>query len=618
MFEKTDILESPPASLPSAANSDVATSPTPQPLSAGDQETLPDINITTTAAPETLNIKTLQTEHLTSFKRKPFTPAATMNLYQKRLRKKARLQKIIKLNKKFKYNNSLSSSSSFSSLSSNSSSFSQISEDLNTAKRTKTDPPMKLHKFYHSVPFQCPFCFTFKDSDTDFVDHLATAHHSDVKLLYEKKCLTIIENLNKRKLESSAESLISQEKIECKTEKMSDTEINKVPTADSMQATENVNVSSKALYTSSTLPPRKQQRLLKSPVNDAPEMVQSYPQIQQQQQQLQKQQQSLIKSESYLNYYFDNNKPSIRYPASQQQSQTGFIMPNSNDTTFQSDNGKNLMLAAAAAASMLNQPPKNYHQHHNNSNSSNLVKNYSVLSAASEASMKCAICDRGFEYYSNLRRHIKTKHKIFGKQVKEYVIRYQYNSNNSSNNSCKGNNNTSLENLAVKHHTDENFPLTSPGSNATSSLKNSDSSTNNASSIMMMSPQSGGSSQQSNNTASTNYMDLGLINNKSSSNGKNSPLSSMSSSSMCSIKSLTKSNKSSPGQHKPVKTEESYEADMDQRVDEHVSPNGLFPGFSLNGKVSAMQGIGAGNANIAAMAAAVAGMSGNGNMLDLK
>ena len=56
----------------------------------------------------------------------------------------------------------------------------------------KTKNPMKLHKFYHSVPFKCPFCFTFKEIPSDFIDHLTTSHYSDVKLLYEKKCSKLI------------------------------------------------------------------------------------------------------------------------------------------------------------------------------------------------------------------------------------------------------------------------------------------------------------------------------------------------------------------------------------------------------------------------------------------
>jgi hypothetical protein len=56
----------------------------------------------------------------------------------------------------------------------------------------KTKNPMKLHKFYHSVPFKCPFCFTFKEIPSDFIDHLTTSHYPDVKLLYEKKCSKLI------------------------------------------------------------------------------------------------------------------------------------------------------------------------------------------------------------------------------------------------------------------------------------------------------------------------------------------------------------------------------------------------------------------------------------------
>jgi len=453
----------------------------------------------------------------------------------------------------------------------------------------------------------------------DFVDHLATAHHSDVKLLYEKKCLTIMENLNIKKQASMiSESFPLQEnKIQLKAENNSDTETNnKDSDINCMQTTDpiKVNTTNKALYTSSTLPPRKQQRLLKSPINDAQEIVQSYPQIQQQ---LQKQQKSHIKSENFLNFYFDNSKPSIHYSASQSQAQPGFMPNSSIDTSFQSDNRKSLATASAAASSILNQPSNTYYHQTNSANNCNsyVAKNYSVLSAANDASMKCAICDRGFEYYSNLRRHIKTKHKIFGKQVKEYVIRYQSNSNNNS--ASKVSNHNSSENLNKQNIDESNCLSTSPDQNASSSLKNSDSNNNNANSIMMMSPQSGASSQQSNNhnVYSSSYMDLGLMKNKSRSNGKNSPLSSMSSSSMCSIISMTKSQKL---KKKSMKTDDSFETDMDQAGEDNVSSNGLYTGFSLNNKVSAMQPLGAGNANIAAMAAAMAGMNANVNIPDLK
>jgi hypothetical protein len=152
----------------------------------------------------------------------------------------------------------------------------------------------------------------------------------------------------------------------------------------------------------------------------------------------------------------------------------------------------------------------------------------SSASGTAEASMKCAICDRGFEYYSNLRRHIKTKHKIFGKQVKEYVVRHQTNSTTNQHQSLKP---------SAAKEAPTNASCNSSDSNNSSQIQQS------ASAIMMMSPQSAASNQNT----SSNYMDLGLnskstlSSSSSSSNGKNSPLSSMSSSSMSSTKSLNKS-----------------------------------------------------------------------------
>ena len=163
----------------------------------------------------------------------------------------------------------------------------------------------------------------------------------------------------------------------------------------------------------------------------------------------------------------------------------------------------------------------------------------SSASGTAEASMKCAICDRGFEYYSNLRRHIKTKHKIFGKQVKEYVVRHQTNSTHSSGitHGSTTNQPQSLKPSAAKE-APTNASSNSSDSNNSSQIQQS------ASAIMMMSPQSAASNQNT----SSNYMDLGLnskstlsSSSSSSSNGKNSPLSSMSSSSMSSTKSLNKS-----------------------------------------------------------------------------
>lgn len=232
MFEKAEILDS-PSSLPASASPDNTSVTQPASIAAE-----------------------IKTEHLKSLKRKPFT---SMSLCQKRLRKKAKLQKIISLNKN-KYN-SLSSSSSFSSLSSSSSSFSQICD-----QPVKKDPPMKLHKFFHSVPFKCPFCFTFKELPTDFIDHLATAHYSDVKLLYERKCSTIIDAMNEKKE-------IQTNEDEAKSDEAKKEETDSSKTENTLQTNRENNT--KALYTSSTLPPRKQQRLLKSPLNDESVNIQS-------------------------------------------------------------------------------------------------------------------------------------------------------------------------------------------------------------------------------------------------------------------------------------------------------------------------------------------------------
>lgn len=359
MFEKVEILESNTSSIP--------TPPT----------AIDDSPPTTTAVQKTSTSKSeLKTQHLKSLKKKTFK---NINLYQKRLRRKVKLQKIINLNKN-KYH-SLSSSSSFSSLSSNSSSFSQI-----TDKPLKKDPPMKLHKFYHSVPFKCPFCFTFKELPTDFIDHLATAHYSDVKLLYEKRCATVIEGLNEKK---RAQDQAETEKTEAEMVEIK-SELSEDKRNTSMQNNCENNVQ-KPLYTSS-LPPRKQQRLLKSPLNDASVNVQTNESNESSWSSLQSSDQK--KSEDYFKCYYNSgsNTNKTNIPSDYSQS-NGFIMPtslndkqNSNFQHVQSNN-KNLILAAAAAASMLNQRSSgkvNYSNKFSNMNSN-----------STEASMKCAICDRG-------------------------------------------------------------------------------------------------------------------------------------------------------------------------------------------------------------------------------
>jgi len=211
MFEQPDILDS---TSPSAAMTSI--------LNHGHQhhnhnhsrhhEHEKDNSKASSTPPASSSLETIAElnaeKHLKSLKRKPFT--AGMSLLQKRLRKKAKLQKILNLNKN-KYN-SLSSSSSFSSLSSSSSSFSQISaKSLATSKHQPQEPPLKLHKFYHSVPFKCPFCFTFKESPGEFIDHMAETHHSDVKLLYEKKCTVLIENMSRKEAAKSEEQNTGEE-----------------------------------------------------------------------------------------------------------------------------------------------------------------------------------------------------------------------------------------------------------------------------------------------------------------------------------------------------------------------------------------------------------------------
>lgn len=284
----------------------------------------------------------------------------------------------------------------YASLSSASSTSSSVSSSPNNSleqpqseeKHQQTKKPMKLHKFYHSVPFKCPFCFTFKEIPQDFIDHLTSVHFSDVKLLYERKCTKLIEsgenqldeatvanNLaeipsklrkmikdleNEEENETKEEMLVNdEENDECLTNQTKNIEKEqeihtppKTPPSETKPESIESPKSSYLTMNSALLPPRKQQRLLKSP------------------------------------FEAENNQNTI----------------------------KNLPFSVPALLSDQQQCKTNYM-------SLNMTNNHQTVQSQ-EASMKCAICDRGFEYYSNLRRHIKTKHKIFGKQVKEYVIRH--------------------------------------------------------------------------------------------------------------------------------------------------------------------------------------------------
>jgi hypothetical protein len=219
--------------------------------------------------------------------------------------------------------------------------------------------------------------------------------------------------------------------------------------------------------------------------------------------------------------------------------------------------------AAAAAASMLNNTNSNANHYQNqidnqlnnpsvNSTSNNNNNNSGSVNG-NEASMKCAICDRGFEYYSNLRRHIKTKHKIFGKQVKEYVIRH-HNGNTQMSQfqqaaALRKQSGSMNEPGAVNE-----FSFASALKASNNLVLNKPSNSDQASSLasnMMLSPQSYSRTQQNPTSASNlSYMDLALgsSNKTANSNGKNSPLSSLSSSSISSSRSMNrKSNSSSSG-----------------------------------------------------------------------
>ena len=221
--------------------------------------------------------------------------------------------------------------------------------------------------------------------------------------------------------------------------------------------------------------------------------------------------------------------------------------------------------AAAAAASMLNNSNNSNANHYQNQ-IDNQLNNPSVNSTSNnnnsgsvngnEASMKCAICDRGFEYYSNLRRHIKTKHKIFGKQVKEYVIRH-HNTNTTQMSqfqqaaALRKQSGSMNEPGAVNSEFSFASALKASNNLVLNKTSNSDQASSLIASNMMLSPQSYSRTQQNPSSANNlSYMDLALgsSNKTANSNGKNSPLSSLSSSSISSSRSMNrKSNSSSSG-----------------------------------------------------------------------
>jgi hypothetical protein len=501
MFEKLDLLGSPTS--PSCPLSTV--------VAPSESPSLKEATATATSVVDesqtlqTTNKKTTKLLHQSlrrGLKKKKLLQLNSLSTCHKRLKKKTKLQhhhKAFNLNKYLnsenKYN-SLSSSPSSSSLSSSSSSFSfssapiSRSKDQTTAdKPTQQQQPMKLHKFYHSVPFKCPFCFTFKESPSDFIDHLATSHYTDVKLLYEKKCSKIIEALNeKQKL--ADEVAVKEEHVD---EAVKSPDVPTKPLCDSQPISESSKpmqtigtTESKLSSIYSSLPPRKQPRLLKSPLNDA-NLQQTTPWPVANMSPVTKP--DLNEQTNYYNYYYNKH---TGLPPSTLEQQSKSVDMFSPQQLQHNANSKNLILAAAAAASMLN-PNSAYNTKAKLTNSN--------MGNANEASMKCAICDRGFEYYSNLRRHIKTKHKIFGKQVKEYVIRQNFNGNVGANGGIQSRHNKSNSDLLNK--TNESGELVtsnaSPVHNSNSLVLNNfnkfnaaDTFQTTANSIMMMSPQSSG------------------------------------------------------------------------------------------------------------------------------
>ena len=512
MFEKLDLLGSPTSpSCPLSTVVAPSESPSHKEATATATGAVDESQILLTTNKKAT--KLLHRSLRRGLKKKKLLQLNSLSTCHKRLRKKAKLQhhhKAFNLNKYLnsenKYN-SLSSSSSSSSLSSSSSSFSfssapiSRSKDQTTADKPTQQQPMKLHKFYHSVPFKCPFCFTFKESPSDFIDHLATSHYTDVKLLYEKKCSKIIEALNeKQKL--ADEVAVKEEHVDeaVKSPDVHAKPVDSQPISESSKPMQTIGTTeSKLSSIYSSLPPRKQPRLLKSPLND-PNLQQTTPWPVANMSPVTKP--DLNEQTNYYNYYY--NKHTGLPPSTLEQSKSVDMF---SPQLQHNANSKNLILAAAAAASMLN--PNSAYSTKAYQGNAKFMGN-SNMGNANEASMKCAICDRGFEYYSNLRRHIKTKHKIFGKQVKEYVIRQNFNGNVAANGGIQSRHNKSNSDLLNKTNesgelvTSNASPcrLSSPSTpvhnnnslvlNNFNKFNAADTFPTTANSIMMMSPQSSG------------------------------------------------------------------------------------------------------------------------------
>jgi hypothetical protein len=240
---------------------------------------------------------------------------------------------------------------------------------------------LKLSRFYENVPFKCPYCLTFKEASFDLISHLANKHFKDIKSVFENGQLK--RTTNNEQTNSATTNDLPMDPTLAGSQQQS-SKLNKQPNepkpVEKTKSTDNDYHISKKLCSSNkslnghmTSSPNVEIRL---PANGHETLD--------------------INKDALLNYY------TSLYELNAQRS-----MPyNVNDLQVN-----------------LNQK---HEQQVGNSNGSAQHQQYSLLrpSQSTISSMHCALCNRGFEYYSNLRRHIKTKHKIFGKEIKEYVVRH--------------------------------------------------------------------------------------------------------------------------------------------------------------------------------------------------
>ena len=279
---------------------------------------------------------------------------------------------------------------------------------------------LKLHKFYQIIPFKCPFCFTFKEAAGEFIEHLTVKHYLDVKLGYDKLQLLT----NNRLFNGVSAFKIGNKKDDYGDVSCNGNKNDYEPLAKrflySIKNTVDMN-NNDSLFSQHQKIQDDQKNKNDVDIEDEDE-----------------EDDSANCTSSCCNANGDDQQ--------QQQSENDLDYQNHNNRLLQNNNGNKIFNVKSKCLTSIDNRFSNNHRIDFMPPKINSNRNDALISPSpinkpqqqmlnltylmsSVSSMHCAICNRGFEYYSNLRRHIKTKHKIFGKEVKEYVIRH--NNNNS-------------------------------------------------------------------------------------------------------------------------------------------------------------------------------------------